>query len=564
MSPQHAREILMAEKKHKYIFVTGGVVSSIGKGIVTSSLGTLLKARGLRVTIQKLDPYINVDAGTMNPYQHGEVYVTNDGAETDLDLGHYERFIDENLGASNNVTTGKVYNTVISRERRGDYLGDTVRVIPHITDQIKAEIRKVAEVSDADVALVEIGGTVGDIESLPFLEAIRQFKKDAGEGNVLYIHLTLVPHLGAAGELKTKPTQHSVKELRAIGIHPEIIVCRTQKALNREMRAKIALYCDVEEQAIIESKDVDCIYEIPLLMEKQGMGNLVVEKLRLPATEPALDDWKQVVRRIKKPEGKVRITLVGKYVELKDAYLSIEESLQHSAAFNNVAVDIHRVDAEDLVSGGLTLDELFARTDGVLVPGGFGSRGVEGKVKAIQYARTRRVPYLGICYGLQWAVVEFARNVTGWGQAHSTEVDPETPHPVVHLLPEQHGVGGMGGTMRLGAYPCRLAPGTLAHQAYDSDDISERHRHRYEVNNEMIPALEAAGMRFSGFWPERNLVEIVEIADHPWFLACQFHPEFKTRPGRPHPLFRDFIKAAVAQRDRRQSDEPVALGRISG
>lgn len=554
-------------KKHKYIFVTGGVVSSIGKGIVTSSLGTLLKARGLRVTIQKLDPYINVDAGTMNPYQHGEVYVTNDGAETDLDLGHYERFIDENLGASNNVTTGKVYNTVISRERRGDYLGDTVRVIPHITDQIKAEIRKVAEVSDADVSLVEIGGTVGDIESLPFLEAIRQFKKDAGEGNVLYVHLTLVPHLGAAGEMKTKPTQHSVKELRAIGIHPEIIVCRTQKALNREMRAKIALYCDVEEQAIIESKDVDCIYEIPLFLEKQGMAGLVVQKLGLPATEPDLEAWKQVVKRIKKPEGKVRITLVGKYVELKDAYLSIEESLQHSGAFNNVAVEIHRVDAEDLVNGNIPLDDLFASTDGVLVPGGFGSRGVEGKVKAIEYARTRKVPYLGICYGLQWAVVEFARNVLGWKEAHSTEVDAETAHPVVHLLPEQRGVGAMGGTMRLGTYPCRLTRNSLAFEAYGAEDVAERHRHRYEVNNDLIPALEKAGLRFTGFFPERNLVEIVELTDHPWFLACQFHPEFKTRPGRPHPLFREFVRAAVERRQARlrgTADEQVAVARGSG
>lgn len=554
-------------KKHKYIFVTGGVVSSIGKGIVTSSLGTLLKARGVRVTIQKLDPYINVDAGTMNPYQHGEVYVTNDGAETDLDLGHYERFIDENLGASNNVTTGKVYNTVISRERRGDYLGDTVRVIPHITDQIKAEIRKLAEVSDADVSLVEIGGTVGDIESLPFLEAIRQFKKDAGEGNVLYIHLTLVPLLGAAGELKTKPTQHSVKELRAIGIHPEIIVCRTQRALNREMRAKIALYCDVEEQAIIESKDVDCIYEIPLLMEKQGMGSLVAQKLGLTAATPDLEAWRQLVRRIKKPEGKVRITLVGKYVELKDAYLSIEESLQHSGAFNNVAVDIHRVDAEDLVTSTVPLEELFAATDGILVPGGFGSRGIEGKVKAIAFARTRNVPYLGICYGLQWAVVEYARNVLGWTRAHSTEVDVDTPYPVVHLLPEQHAIGRLGATMRLGAYPCSLSRGSLAYQAYGVEDVSERHRHRYEVNNELIPELEKAGLRFTGFWPERNLVEVVELPEHPWFLACQFHPEFKTRPGRPHPLFREFVRAAVLHRQARfhgAGEEPVTVARVSG
>jgi CTP synthase len=535
--------------QHRYIFVTGGVVSSIGKGIVTASLGRLLKSRGFKVTIQKLDPYINVDAGTMNPYQHGEVYVTNDGAETDLDLGHYERYIDENLGAANNVTTGKVYNTVISRERRGDYLGDTVRVIPHITDQIKAEVRKVAEVSDADISLVEVGGTVGDIEGLPFLEAIRQFKKDAGERNVIYIHVTLVPHLGAAGELKTKPTQHSVKELRAIGIHPDIIVCRTQKTLNRDMRSKIALYCDVTEEAIIESKDVECIYEVPLLMEKQGMGNLVVSKLGLPANEPKLDEWREVVKRIKRPEGKVRIMLVGKYVELKDAYLSIDEALQHSGAFNNVAVEIHRVDAEELTNGGFEQKQgLFDYCDGILVPGGFGSRGIEGKIKAIEVARTRKIPYLGICYGMQWAVVEFARNVLGWSSANSTEVDKDTSHPVVALLHEQHGIGKMGGTMRLGAYTCRLEKNSLAYEAYKQDEVLERHRHRFEVNNELLPALREAGMRFTGFYPDRNLVEIVELPDHPWFLACQFHPEFKTRPGRPHPLFRDFIKAACARR----------------
>ncbi len=533
------------EQPHKYIFITGGVVSSVGKGIVTSSLGALLKSRGFRVTIQKLDPYINVDPGTMNPYQHGEVFVTEDGAETDLDLGHYERFIDENLSYNNNITTGKVYNKVIRKERSGDYLGDTVRVIPHITDQIKEEVLKVAVETASDVSLVEVGGTIGDIEGLPFLEAIRQFKKDVGEKNVLYVHVTLVPHLGAAGELKTKPTQHSVKELRAIGISPDIIVCRTSKTITPDMKSKIALYCDVDERAIIESKDLETIYESPLLLEDQGLAGLVVEKLHLPVIAPELGPWRDMVRRIKTPQHRVTIGLVGKYVELKDAYLSIAESLQHAAAAHDVAVDILRLDAEDLFNSG---DRGSLRSlHGILVPGGFGSRGIEGKIMAIQYAREERVPFFGICYGLQWSVVEYARHVLGWKDANSTEVDVNCAHPVIDLIPEQRALREKGATMRLGAYDCHLTPGTRAFEAYGQDVISERHRHRYEVNNQYRAELEAAGLRVSGVYPAKGLVEMVELpADrHPWFVSCQFHPEFKSRPHRPHPLFFHFMQHSL-------------------
>jgi CTP synthase len=532
----------MTQQPHKYIFVTGGVVSSVGKGIVTSSLGGLLKSRGFRVTIQKLDPYLNVDAGTMNPYQHGEVFVTEDGAETDLDLGHYERFIEENLRANNNITTGKVYSTVIKKERNGDYLGDTVRVIPHITDQIKEEVRKVAIDTSTDISLVEVGGTIGDIEGLPFLEAIRQFKKDVGERNVLYIHLTLVPHLGAAGELKTKPTQHSVKELRAIGISPDIIICRTQKSLTKEMRSKIALYCDVDDRAIIESKDLETIYESPLLLEEQGLGDYVLEKLQLPPTPPRLDDWRELVRRIKSPEHRVVIGLVGKYVELKDAYLSIAESLQHAAAAHGVAVDIMRIDAEDVHPEAV--EETLGKVHGILVPGGFGSRGIEGKIAAIQFARETGMPFFGICYGLQWAVVEYARNVLGWKNANSTEVDVDSSHPVIDLIPEQRHLREKGATMRLGAYECHITPGTKAFEAYGQKAISERHRHRYEVNNQYRNDLESSGLKVSGVNPTKGLVEIIELPNHPWFVACQFHPEFKSRPSRPHPLFFHFMKHA--------------------
>jgi CTP synthase len=536
--------------------VTGGVVSSLGKGIVAASLGALMKARGLKVTIQKLDPYINVDAGTMNPYQHGEVFVTDDGAETDLDLGHYERFVDESLGRDNNVTTGKVYGAVIERERRGDYLGDTVRVIPHVTDQIKESIRKVARESGADVVLCEVGGTVGDIEGLPFLEAIRQVKKDVGPGRALYVHVTLVPHLGAAGELKTKPTQHSVKELRAIGIQPDIIVCRTEKELTPEMVDKIALYTDVSPKAVFESRDVSSIYEVPLRLEEQGVGDLVVERLGLPAQAPDLTEWNSLVQRIKMPSGQVRIALVGKYVELKDAYISLAEALTHGGIANNAAVEIVRLDAESVARG--EQDEVLHSAHGVLVPGGFGSRGIEGKIQAIQFARTEKVPYLGICYGMQWAVVEFARHVCGWKGAHSTEVEPDCAYPVIAEMSEQKDLRQMGGTMRLGSYQCRLRKGTRAYAAYGVLEVSERHRHRYELNNRFRMDLEEAGLVISGVNPERNLVEIVEIKEHPWFVACQFHPEFKSRPYRAHPLFREFIRAALLYSRGARNEEEVA------
>ncbi len=530
-------------EKTRYIFVTGGVVSSIGKGIVAASLGTLLKSRGFKVTIQKLDPYVNVDAGTMNPYQHGEVFVTDDGAETDLDLGHYERFIDENLGRENNVTTGRIYGTVIERERRGDYLGATVQVIPHITDQIKASVRKVAEESQADVALVEVGGTVGDIEGLPFLEAIRQFKKDVPAERVLYVHVTLVPHLGAAGEMKTKPTQHSVKELRSIGIQPDVIICRTEKSLTPDMIEKIALFCDVPAQAVFESRDVSTIYEVPLRLEKQGLADFVSQRLGLESRKPDLANWQDLVKKIKKPARQVRICVVGKYIEIKDAYLSLAEALEHAGIASGTGVEIVRLDAETLAHEGV---ELLSGAHGILVPGGFGSRGVEGKILAIHHARTSGIPFLGICYGLQWAVVEFARNVCGWAGANSTEVDPESPYPIIAEMAEQKGIRKMGGTMRLGVYTCRLRRRTRAFQAYGQLEVGERHRHRFEFNNRYRMDLEDAGLVISGINPDRNLVEIVELRDHPWFVACQFHPEYRSRPCRAHPLFRDFVAAAVA------------------
>jgi CTP synthase len=529
----------------KFIFVTGGVVSSIGKGITSASLGRLLKSRNLKITIQKFDPYINVDAGTMNPYQHGEVFVTEDGAETDLDLGHYERYVDENLTKANNVTTGKIYGAVIAKERKGEYLGDTVKVIPHITNQIKEEILKVARDSQCDIAIVEVGGTVGDIEGLPFLEAIRQLKNDLGEGNVLYIHVTLVPHIGAAGELKTKPTQHSVKELRAIGIQPDIIVCRTEKPLTSDILEKIALYCDVEKEAIIQSVDVPSIYEVPLALERQALSELVMKKLRLNAPPPDLREWEDLVRRIKQPSHRVVIALVGKYVQLKDSYISIAEALTHGGIANDASVEIKRIDAELLVSEDPA--RYLSDVDGILVPGGFGGRGLEGKVRAIQYARECRVSFLGICYGMQCGCVEFARHVMGWKNANTTEADLDTPYPVISLLAEQHGIEGLGGSMRLGAYACRLKKGTKAYEAYGEELVYERHRHRYEFNNIYKEAMEAKGLVFSGINPERNLVEIIEIPDHPWYVATQFHPEFKSRPNRAHPLFREFIKAALTQ-----------------
>ncbi len=529
----------------RYIFVTGGVVSSLGKGIIASSLGTLLKARGLRVTIQKLDPYINVDAGTMNPYQHGEVYVTVDGAETDLDLGHYERYIDEDLTATNNVTTGKVYHAVIEKERRGDYLGDTVRVIPHITDQIKAMIRQVSE--NTDVAIVEVGGTVGDIESLPFLEAIRQFRNDVGPNRVMYVHVTLLAALAAAGELKTKPTQHSVKELRAIGIQADVIICRTEKTPAPEHIRKIALYSDVQPKAVFACPDVSTIYDVPLMLENDGLGDFVTERLGLKTPAPDLERWRTLVRQLKTASGEVRICLVGKYVELKDAYLSIAESLQHAGIANGCQVRIDRIDASELSSD----PDVLRGAHGILVPGGFGARGVEGKMKAIEFARKEGVPYFGICYGLQWAVVEFARNVCGLTGAHSTEVDPDTPHPVVTVMAEQKDIEKMGGTMRLGNYNCTIEPDTKAFEAYGTDKIVERHRHRFEVNNAYRQQLAEHGLVFSGRNPERDLVEMVELPGHPWFVACQFHPEFCSRPYRSHPLFREFIRAAKERMQKR-------------
>ncbi len=529
----------------KYVFVTGGVVSGLGKGITAASLGRLLKSRGLRVAIQKIDPYLNVDPGTMSPYQHGEVYVTADGAETDLDLGHYERFLDQNLGASNNVTTGSIYSAVIDKERQGDYLGATVQVIPHITNEIKSRITHLAQEGDVDVVIAEIGGTVGDIESLPFLEAIRQFKTDLGRDEVLYVHVTLVPFLDKAGEQKTKPTQHSVKELRSIGITPDVIVCRSENPLSREMRDKIALFCDVEREAVIENVDSDSIYEVPLLLADQGLDSYVIRRLGLSgrAGDHDLAEWRETIRRLKSPRHQIRVGMVGKYVELHDAYMSVVESLIHGGIPHHSQVDIRWINSEELEP----MDEgLLEDLDGIVVPGGFGSRGTEGKVNAAGWARRRGVPFLGLCLGLQCAVIEFARNVLGLERASSTEFDPQTPDPVIDLMPEQKEIHQMGGTMRLGVYPCTLAPGTLAARAYGSElVVQERHRHRYELNNDYRQALSEKGLVASGLWKEADLVEIVEIQDHPWFLGTQFHPEFQSRPNRPHPLFSDFVAACL-------------------
>jgi len=532
----------------KYIFFTGGVVSSLGKGITAASLGRLLKSRGLSVSIQKLDPYINVDAGTMNPYQHGEVFVTEDGAETDLDLGHYERFIDESLTRVNNVTTGQIYASVIDKERRGDYLGATVQVIPHITNEIKASIRRVAEKSGADICIVEVGGTVGDIESLPFLEAIRQVRYDVGEENVMFVHLTLMPHLGAAGELKTKPTQHSVRELRAIGIAPDAIVVRTNSELPIpvELKEKIGLFCDVPARNVVQNGDAPTIYKVPLNLEREGLAEAVISRLKL-ATKPLdIEEWEGIVERIARPRHQVKIALVGKYVELKDAYISINEALYHAGIYHDAHVEIKRVDSETVEDSGTSVLE---GVDGILVAPGFGSRGVKGKLRAIEYARKHRVPTLGICYGMQLMCIEFARNVCGLPDAMTSEVDEATPDPVIDFLPEQRNVELMGGTMRLGAYECRLEPGTLAARAYGELSISERHRHRYEFNNRYKPLFEEHGMVFSGHHVvgRTTLVECIELAPslHPWFVGTQAHPEFKSRPNRPSPLYRDFIGASL-------------------
>ena len=533
----------------KFVFVTGGVISSLGKGLAAASIGSLLEARGFRVTLQKMDPYINVDAGTMSPYQHGEVYVTDDGGETDLDLGHYERFTSSRVGRDNNVTTGKVYGTVIEKERRGDYLGRTVQVIPHITDQIKASIRKVA--ADVDVSIVEVGGTVGDIESLPFLEAVRQLKKDVGKDNVIYVHLTLVPFIQAAQELKTKATQHSVKELRAIGIQPDVLLCRTDKEhpLTPSIKSKIALFCDVEEDAVISARDVDTIYEVPLAFHEQGLDMSILRMLGLPEHPIDLSRWEEIVRRIKAPRRRVRIGVVGKYIDVKDSYKSLYEALAHGGIAHEAAVDVVWVDAERLEREGIRghVESL----DGILVPGGFGDRGIEGKIQAIRHAREQRVPYFGICLGMQCAVIEYARHVCGLEGANSTEFDPTPAHNVIDLLPEQRDVTLKGGTMRLGLYPVVLSEGSHASRAYGQGVIRERHRHRYEVNNDYLARLEKAGLRIAGIWAEKQLVEIVELPDHPWFVAGQFHPEFLSRPWQPHPLFAAFIGAALSHQEAR-------------
>jgi CTP synthase len=533
----------------KHIFVTGGVASSLGKGLTAASLGRLMKARGLRVTMQKLDPYINVDPGTMNPFQHGEVFVTDDGCETDLDLGHYERFIDESLYRDSNVTTGAIYSTVIAAERRGEYLGDTVQVIPHITNEIKARIVRVAE--DADVVITEVGGTVGDIESLPFLEAIRQLRHDIGREHVVFVHVSLVPYIGPSGELKTKPTQHSVRELRSLGIQPDAIVCRTDRPITDALKRKISLLSDVDVEAVVSAPDADSIYEIPLVLHAEGLDDYLVRHLRLEdkAGEPDLTEWRALVERIHSPRRKVRIAVVGKYINLPDAYLSVTQALQHAGFHHKVEVEVVWCASDELEDPRAR--KVLETVDGVLVPGGFGIRGVEGKVEAIRFARERRVPYLGICLGLQTAVIEIARNLAGLEGANSSEFEPDTPYPVIDLLPDQRQVADLGGTMRLGLDPCRLLKGSRAARAYGDGLVFERHRHRYEVNNRFRRRLEAAGLVFSGTSPDGRLVEIIELSDHPWFVAGQFHPEFRSRPTRPHPLFRDFVGAATAFADER-------------
>ncbi len=532
----------------KYVFVTGGVVSSLGKGIASASLGMLLKRRGLKVTIQKFDPYLNVDPGTMSPFQHGEVFVTDDGAETDLDLGHYERFLDEDLSKDHNVTAGQIYDSIISRERKGDFLGRTVQVIPHVTDEIKSRIMKVGEKQGVDVCISEIGGTVGDIESLPFLESIRQMRLEMGRNNTVFVHLTLVPYIQAARELKTKPTQHSVRELREIGIQPDILLCRTQKHLTDSAREKIALFCNVRREAVIEARDVGSVYEVPLVFHTGGMDELVAAMLRLEGPKPDLADWVALVERIKSPGGEVGIAIVGKYVGLQDAYKSINEAFVHAGIANDLGVTITWVDSEKVSEE--TAHDTLGGFDGILIPGGFGERGTEGKFEAVRYARENRIPFFGICLGMQCAVIEFARNVCGLDGANSSEFDAGTAYPVIDLMPEQRHVSQMGGSMRLGSYPCRVQEGTTAQAAYGTSEVGERHRHRYEYNNLFRDVMVDRGMIVSGVSPDGNLVEMIEIADHPWFVGCQFHPELRSRPGRCHPLFRDFVAAAKAYKSR--------------
>ena len=538
----YKKNIMSSRNKVKFIFVTGGVVSSIGKGIAAASLGLLLKQRGFRVTIQKFDPYINVDPGTMNPFQHGEVYVTDDGAETDLDLGHYERFLDVNMTRGNNTTTGQVYNNVISKERRGEYLGETVQVIPHITDEIKTKMTALAQMNEYDIIITEIGGTVGDIESLPFIEAMRQLMLQLGKKNAMNIHVTLVPYIPSAGELKTKPTQHSVKNLLELGIQPDVLICRSEKKIAKDIRNKIALFCNVEGNAVISCYDASSIYEVPLILFKEKLDQIVMDRLHLPDKKIKLDSWDNLVAKVKNPSKKVEIAVCGKYVEHLDAYKSIIESFVHAGAENNAKVSIRYISAESLEQQDPA--KVLAGVSGILVPGGFGERGIEGKIAAVKYARENKIPFFGICLGLQCAVIEFARNVCGLSKATTSEIK-KNKFEVIDLMYEQRGVKNIGGTMRLGAYPCSIEEGTKAHEAYKSDFISERHRHRYEVNNKFRNILSDNGLVFSGLSPDRQLVEMIEIPDHPWFLGCQFHPELKSRATKAHPLFREFVKAAI-------------------
>ncbi len=541
-----ATPVLRWHSVAKYVFVTGGVVSSLGKGITAASLGRLLKARGLRIVNQKLDPYINVDPGTMNPFQHGEVFVTDDGGETDLDLGHYERFSSENLRRDSNVTSGSVYLSVIQKERRGDYLGDTVQVIPHITNEIKSRIRRLGDRDDVDVVITEVGGTVGDIESLPFLEAIRQLRKDLGRVNTLYVHVTLVPYMASSEELKTKPTQHSVAELRSRGIQPDVIVARSERPIDDQVRRKISLFCDVEPEAVVNAVDAADIYEVPLILHAGGFDDVICRALQLETPAPELESWEAMVRRATTATEQVAVGLVGKYVDLPDAYLSVVEALRHGAAANDVRLDLRWIPSDDME--GLLADTHRRGLHGIVVPGGFGVRGIEGKIQAVRFARENGIPFLGLCLGLQCAVIEFARSRLGLTEANSAEFDPTTPHPVIDLMESQEGVADMGGTMRLGLYPAKLAEGSLARRLYGKELVYERHRHRYEVNNRYRADLEEAGMRLAGLSPDGSLVEMIEVPSHPYFVASQFHPEFKSRPDAPHPLFFGFMKAAVEHR----------------
>jgi CTP synthase len=529
----------------KYIFITGGVVSSIGKGITAASIGRILKSRGLRVSIQKHDPYLNVDAGTMSPFQHGEAFVTEDGAETDLDLGHYERFIDTNLTKDNSITTGKIYNTVISKERRGDFLGKTVQIIPHITDEIKASIKRLNKPGQAplDVIIVEIGGTIGDIEGLPFLEAIRQFRNDIGKENVLYIHVSFFPYLKAPKEIKSKPTQHSIKELRSIGIQPDLLICRAQSRLTESVKEKISLFCDIPKEGIIETRDVDSIYEVPIVLEEQGLGNLIVKMLRLSEQKPDLKEWREMVHRLYHPERKTTIAVIGKYIRLKDAYMSINEALVHAGIYHKCKIEIKRIDSELLLKNDIK--KVLKGVQAILIPGGFGVRGIEGKIQAIKYVRENKIPFMGICLGMECALIEFARNVLHLTGANSVEFDPNTPYPIFDLLERLKNVTAKGGNMRLGGYNCNLTKETLAYRIYQRDKIQERHRHRYEFNNQFLSKFENTGIIFSGVNLENNLIEIIELKNHPWFIGMQFHPEFKSRPNRPHPMFKSFLEAAI-------------------